>query len=55
MSRYWSYGELLQFLRQVDVGFLVRRGSELPCARRDVVETERRAGGGEQERGERDR
>ena len=47
--------QLLQFLRQRDVGFLVRSRSELAGARRDIVEPERRAGGGEEKCGERDR
>ena len=47
--------QLLQFLRQVDVGFLVRRCSELPGAQRDVVEAERRACRGQQACDERER
>lgn len=45
--------QFLQILRQVDVGFLVRRCSELPGAQRNVVEAERRACRGQQERDER--
>src|SRR6185312_16390598 len=46
--------QLLQFLRQVDVGFLVRRCSELAGTQRDVVEAERRARRGQQECDERE-